>query len=405
MASHRRINVSSGRPLEPLAQYSRAMRVGDMVLQSGTTAIDTQGNVIGEGDVAQQVDAIMAIAEGTMGQAGGRLDDVVRARIYVTDISLADQAGRALAKYFKDVRPAATLVQVSRLARPAQLIEIELDAIDGAGKSAQRISSGRPTEEIYAYSRAVKVGKRVFISGTTALDDQGNVAHPGDLYSQARDTYAAILEALEAAGGGPGDLVYSKTFVTDLTQAAGGTRAKLEALGEVRPTATLIGIPALIAPEMLVEVEAEAIIGAAAARQDIYTGNDSEKPRGYARAVAVDDVIHVSGCTSMDANGVVAAPGDWAAQYDLCHQAVAAALAQAGACLDDVVRRRIFTVASAEQNRPHGEGPAWFADSRPVSMGCRIAGLGMPDMLVEMDAWAVKGAHKDIEWLGPEDAA
>jgi enamine deaminase RidA (YjgF/YER057c/UK114 family) len=404
MTDPHRINVSSGRPLEPLAHYSRALRVGDMVLQSGTTAIDTAGNVIGEGDVAKQVDAIMAIAEGTMGQAGGRLDDVVRARIYVTDIALADQAGRALARYFKDVRPAATLVQVNRLARPAQLIEIELDAVDGAARSAQRISSGRPSEEIYAYSRAVRVGERVFISGTTALDGEGKVSHPGDLYGQARDTYATILEALEEAGGAPADLVYSKTFVTDMAQAAGQTRAKLEALGEVRPTGTLLGIPALLAPELLLEVEAEAIIGAAATRRDIYTGDDNEKPRGYARAVAVGDVVHVSGCTAMDIAGVVQAPGDWAAQYDLCHQAVAAALTQAGLSLDDVVRRRAFTIASAEQNRPHGEGPAWFADSRPVSMGCRIASLALPEMLVEVDAWAVKGAHRDIEWLGPESA-
>ncbi len=402
MAKHRRINVSSGRPLEPLAHYSRALRVGDMVLQSGTTAIDRDGNVIGEGDIARQVEAIIAIAEATMGQAGGRLDDVVRARIYLTDITLADQAGRAFAKYFKDVRPAATLVQVARLARPAQLIEIELDAVDGARDRAQRISSGRPTEELYAYSRAVRAGDRVFISGTTGLDDQGAVAHPGDLKGQARAAWELILEALQEAGGVAGDLVYSKTFVTDTAQAAGQIEARREALGEVRPSATLLGIPALILPEMLVEVEAEAIIGAADRRREIYTGDENEKRFGYARAVAVDDLVHVSGCTAMDENGTVQAPGDWAAQYDLCHQAVARALAQAGASLDDVVRRRIFTTAAAEQNRPYGERPAWFADSRPTSMGCRIDSLARPEMLVEVDAWAVKGAHREIEWLGPE---
>ena len=403
MASYRRINVGSGRPLEPLAHYSRALRVGDMVLQSGTTAIDTEGNVIGEGDVAKQVDAIMAIAEETMGQAGGRLDDVVRARIYVTDIQLGDQAGRAVAKYFKHVRPAATLVQVARLARPAQLVEIELDAVDGAKEAAKRISSGRPTEEIYAYSRAVRVAERIFISGSTALNEKGEVTHPGDLYGQTRDTYAAIVGALEEAGGTVGDLVYSKTYLTDMAQAGEQVRAKLDVLGDVRPTATLLAIPGLIAPEMLVEIEAEAIIGAADTRRDFYTGNEIERARGYARAVAVGDVVHVSGCTSMDSNGIVQAPGDWAAQYDLCHEAVASALAQAGASLDDVVRRRTFTIAAAEQNRPYGQGPAWFADSRPVSMGCRIAGLALPEMLVEVDAWAVKGAHKDIKWLGPDD--
>ncbi len=403
MGSYRRINVASGRPLEHLAHYSRALRVGDMVLQSGTTAIDTQGNVIGEGDVAKQVDAIMEIARSTMGQAGGRLEDVVRARIYVTDIGLADQAGRAFGKYFRDVRPAATLVQVSRLARPAQLIEIELDAVDGASERAQRISSGRPTEETYGYSRAVRVDDRILVSGTTALNERGTVDGPGDLYEQTRITMQSIAWAIEQAGGTLADLVYTKTFLTDLAEAGQQSRARLEALGDIRPTATLLGIPALILPDMLVEIEAEAIVGASGVRHDIYTENQREKARGYARAVAVGDVVHVSGCTSMDAAGIVAAPGDWAAQYDLCHEAISSALAKAGATLDDVVRRRTFTVAAAEQNRAYGQGPAWFAQSRPVSMGCRIAGLAEPDMLVEVDAMAIKGAHADIEWLGPSD--
>src|SRR6059036_2409148 len=117
MGTSRRLNVASGRQLEKLAHYSRALRVGDTVLQSGTTAIDRQGNVRGEGDVAGQVDAIMKIAEWSMGKAGGRLADVVRSRIYVTDIVVGDAAARAVARYFRDARPAATLVQVSGLAR------------------------------------------------------------------------------------------------------------------------------------------------------------------------------------------------------------------------------------------------------------------------------------------------
>ena len=124
MTPPRRLNVASGRQLESLAHYSRALRVGDTVLQSGTTAIDRQGHVHGEGDVATQVEAIMKIAAWSMGKAGGRLDDVVRSRIYVTDIAVGDAAARAIAHYFRDARPAATLVQVSGLARPQQLVEI-----------------------------------------------------------------------------------------------------------------------------------------------------------------------------------------------------------------------------------------------------------------------------------------
>ncbi len=403
MGTYRRVNVDSGRPLEHLAHYSRALRVGDMVLQSGTTAIDTEGNIIGEGNIARQVEAIMEIAAENMGKAGGRLEDVVRSRIYVTDIALADAAGRALAKYFRDVRPAATLVQVNRLARPTQLIEIEFDAVDGAKEKAKRISSGRPTEETYAYSRAVRVDDRVFIAGTTALDAKGEVACPGDMYGQTRQTLDSIGAAIEEAGATLADLVYSKTFVTGLAEASEQTRARLEALGDIRPTNTLLGIPALIRPEMLIEIEGEAIVGAGAARRDIYTIREREKARGYARAVEIGDLVYVSGCTSMDPEGNLQAPNDWAAQYDLCHEAIQWALGEAGAVLDDVVRRRTFTVEGAEMNRPYGEGPAWFAHSRPSSLGCRIAGLAHPEMVVEVDAMAIKGAHAGIEWLSPSD--
>ena len=312
MTVFRRQNVASGRPLEKLAHYSRAVRAGDLVLQSGTTAIDRQGQVRGEGDAAAQVDAIMTIAEWSMGRVGGRLADVVRSRIYVTDAAVADTAGRALAKYLRDARPAATLVQVSGLARPTQLVEIELDAVDGAGAAARRISSGRPTEDVYAYSRAVRVGDRVFVSGSTALQADGSVDGPGDMYRQTRRTMDTIFKAMEEAGAARGDLVYTKTWLTDLTKADEYTRAWLDALGDVRPTSTLLGIPALLRPEMLIEVEAEAIVGAAASRRDIYTELSRERPRGYARAVEVGDTVYVSGCTSVSPAGETQAAGDWA---------------------------------------------------------------------------------------------
>jgi enamine deaminase RidA (YjgF/YER057c/UK114 family) len=343
----------------------------------------------------------MRIAEWSMGTAGSRLEDVVRSRIYVTDISLADQAARAHAKYFRDARPVSTLVQVNGLARPEQLVEIELDAVDGARATAQRVSSGRAIENEYAYSRAVRVGDRVFIAGTTALNPQGAVEGPGDMYRQTRATMATILGALAEAGGTRGDLVYTKTFVTDLGRTADYTRAWLEALGDVRPASTLLGIPGLVRPEMLVEIEAEAIIGASRTRRDIYTEHQREKPRGYARAVAVGDRVYVSGCTSINPASEIEAVGDWAAQSDVAHRAIQWALGQAGATLDDVIRRRTFTVEGAHVNRRHGEGPAWFAGSHPTSLGCRISGLARPELLVEVEVAALKGARDGIEWIAP----
>ncbi len=115
-----------------------------MVLQSGTTAIDPDGNIIGEIDIGAQVDAIVDITKEKMGKAGVALEDVVRTRIYVTDVNQAEDAMRAFGRHFCDIWPAATLVEISRKARPTQLIEIEFDAVDGAKDRARRISSGRP---------------------------------------------------------------------------------------------------------------------------------------------------------------------------------------------------------------------------------------------------------------------
>jgi enamine deaminase RidA (YjgF/YER057c/UK114 family) len=89
--------------------------------------------------------------------------------------------------------------------------------------------------------------------------------------------------------------------------------------------------------------------------------------------------------------------GDWAGQSDAAHETIRWTLEQCGATLDDVVRRRIFTVDSADVNRAHGAGPAWFAGSCPSSLGCRIAGLARPELLVEVEVAAVRGARDGIE--------
>src|SRR5207249_10680597 len=96
--------------------------------------------------------------------------------------------------------------------------------------------------------------------------------------------------------------------------------------------------------------------------------------------------IWVSAGPSMDAAGEPQVAGDWAAQSELSVETARWALEQAGASLDDVVRRRTFTVDGADMNRAHGEGPAWFAKSCPASLGCRIAGLARPELLRELES-------------------
>ncbi len=239
------------------------------------------------------------------------------------------------------------------------------------------------------------MGDRIWCSGAVGFGASNLGA---DLEGQVAEAIEWVGGLFEELGGGLGDVLCNRVSLADLGGLSSFRVARSRALAGVRPASTLVATPPFATPGQLFELEVEGVVGAADTRREWFAAHGLDRPAGFAGAVAAGERIYVSGCVALDREARVTAPDDWATQIDSCIAQIRDLLEAAGSSLADVVQRRTFTTGGATMNRAYGEGPAWFEANRPAALGCRSDALVHPDLVVEVDAIAVRGAGEGIEW-------
>ena len=371
-----RVNVTSGRPIEEKAKFSRAIRINDLILQSGTTAIDTQGNILGV-NVAEQVEAILSIAENSMTAAGGCLQNTYRARIYVKGEENIIEAEKALTTNLnpKGKSLVITTFEISGLTRPQQLVEIEFEGL--ANDVIHKFEGDNYKH--HPASGALKLGSRIFVPGYAA---KGN-----NLNEQLSDANIFLSHALSHFGLGNEHIVCLKLYSASIEDFWTAPGKVAQMLSVQNPTISLIGIPT----KNTLIIEAEAT-----------TENTSDKKKiihptlaPFSESISIDQDIYLSTIYPTNSPGNVLEPGNWSEQRNICTENLQVVLKKVDSNLDDIVVRRYLTLSSVSETT-YESGPAWFEATRPTALGCRVPLHPIRDASISLDCHAMRGAGNNI---------
>jgi enamine deaminase RidA (YjgF/YER057c/UK114 family) len=248
----------------PVGLYSRAIRVGNLLFISGHAGFDKQGNVVGNGDAGAQTEQVLKNLEALLDEAGASWENVVRSTTYLVNAEDLPGTQEAKGRYWVAPYPTSASVVVTGLARPELLVEI--DAIAVLPEPGQKLEKQILTasDKLHApfglYSRGIKCGGFVFVSGHAAFDKEGNVVGGRDAYAQAMRALQNLQYVLEEGGAGFENVVKSTGYLVNQDDMGKVKQAKQAYFRQPYPTSASVIVKRLANPDLLVEFEVIAAV-------------------------------------------------------------------------------------------------------------------------------------------------
>lgn len=248
-----------------------------------------------------------------------------------------------------------------------------------------------------SYSQAVKAGNTIYVAGQVAWNDKGETVGRGDIVAQTEQAFDNLQQVLELAGAGLKDVVKSTTFVTNSLYTAAVRDARARYFPGAPPAATGLVVNALASPELLVEIEAVAVLSPKV-RQHLNPADARGQRPGYSQAVTADDVIYVAGQVARGRDGQAVGPGDVSAQAEQAFANLADVLRLAGAGIQNIAMVRNFLINPVlfptffELHRRHIRQPY------PANTTVMVSALALPELMVETEAVA---SLQGIEFIEP----
>ena len=409
-----RTNYASGAPKEATLGYSRVVKTGPFIEVGGTTSVQPDGSVYAENDTYGQIKYVLEKQIKLVEEAGGKLEDIYKLKIFCTPQYNAEDGIKALKEVLKGSAPVCTITQIYSLVRPPQVVEIELSACIGSaiGMEWEGISMKQkkiPFEgKELPYSAAIKIGPFIYVSGMAVEDSDILDKTQSDSDLQDDEIYKKEMKIVESLGGTAADVIkIDSTAVTEYKHHRNIQESTYykEYFKPVKPLHTMVYVPGTEKEKQLVQHEIYAIEGCGGKEQlaswgnidfrrmNISSGSPLEEKAGYSRIVKTGPFVYCGGTTSVLPDGTVDREEDSLGQESFVIEKFMKLLEPLQVKPEEVVQCRAYRTPDYKKYNKGIDGTyaKILKPVRPLYTGLFIKELTRPAQLVEFEMTAVLG--------------